>query len=189
MTIEQKVTELTQATTDLLGAVNVRKSVLDDAAAASLNSANASAASASTATAQANAANTAKVASETARNAAIAAQNNAVAVVTGGTASLIAEPGKIPLADSQGKIDKGFLTDTALVEQTDLGSSPSEAPLNQSLGEMAYMDPRALIVKPQASATPNGLGDMVFVLASDTELIIKIKGSDGAVRSTTLTLA
>ena len=97
-------------------------------------------ASASTATAQATAATTAKTAAETARDAAIVAQNNAVAVVTGGTATLTPSAGKIPLSDAQGKIAKGWLTNTDLVEQTDIGTGPNEIPLNQFLGELAYLD-------------------------------------------------
>ncbi len=97
-------------------------------------------ASASTATAQATLAGTARTAAETARDAAIVAQNNAVAVVTGGTATLTPSAGKIPLSDAQGKIAKGWLTNTDLVEQTDIGTAPNEIPLNQFLGELAYLD-------------------------------------------------
>jgi len=147
MSLETDVQALTNATTDLLIAVNVSKATLDDKvddagafATASLNSANASAASAATATTQATAASTARTGAETARDAAVVAQNNAVAVVTGGTATLTPSPTKIPLSDAQGKIAKGWLTNTDLVEQTDIGTAPNEIPLNQYLGEMAYMD-------------------------------------------------
>jgi hypothetical protein len=76
-----------------------------------------------------------------------------------------------------------------LVSQADIGTAPNEIPLNQYLGEMAYMNSEAVVIQPQASVTPNGIGDMVFQLTSDTSLIIKVKGSDGTVRSATLTLA
>ena len=46
-----------------------------------------------------------------------------------------------------------------------------------------------LVVAPPASNTPTSNGDMVFELTSNTSLKIKVKGSDGTVRSTTLTLA
>jgi hypothetical protein len=75
------------------------------------------------------------------------------------------------------------------VVQTDIGTAPNEVPLNQYLGEMAYMNAEAVVIQPQASAVPNGIGDMVFQLTSDTSLEIKVKGSDGTVRSVTLTLA
>lgn len=42
--------------------------------------------------------------------AALVSQNNAASVVTGGTASLLPAPGKIPLANSAGKIDAGWTT-------------------------------------------------------------------------------
>lgn len=147
MSLETDVQGLTDATTDLLVAVNVSKATLDgkvddagDFATASLNSANASAASAATATTQATAAGTARTGAETARDAAVVAQNNAVAVVTGGTATLTPSATKIPLSDAQGKIAKGWLTNTDLVEQTDIGTGPNEIPLNQFLGELAYLD-------------------------------------------------
>jgi len=76
-----------------------------------------------------------------------------------------------------------------LVSQADIGTAPNEIPLNQYLGEMAYMNSESVVIQPQASAVPNGIGDMVFELASNTSLLIKVKGSDGTVRSVTLTLA
>ena len=47
----------------------------------------------------------------------------------------------------------------------------------------------ALTIKPTASATPSNNGDMTFELTNDTTLKIKVKGSDGVVRSASLTLA
>jgi len=76
-----------------------------------------------------------------------------------------------------------------LVSQADIGTASNEIPLNQYLGEMAYMNAESVVIQPQASVTPNGIGDMVFQLTSDTSLEIKVKGSDGTVRSVTLTLA
>lgn len=46
-----------------------------------------------------------------------------------------------------------------------------------------------LILTPPASAIPASNGQMVFELTSNTSLKIKVKGSDGTVRSTTLTLS
>ena len=76
-----------------------------------------------------------------------------------------------------------------LVSQADIGTASNEIPLNQYLGEMAYMNAESVVIQPQASVTPNGIGDMVFQLTSDTSLVVKVKGSDGTVRSVTLTLA
>jgi len=46
-----------------------------------------------------------------------------------------------------------------------------------------------LIQRPAASATPANNGDVMFELTNNTQLKIKVKGSDGIVRSATLTLA
>lgn len=75
------------------------------------------------------------------------------------------------------------------VVQTDIGTSPNELPLNQYLGNLAYMNGNNVVLNPVASVTPNGIGDMVFQLTNDTTLVVKVKGSDGTVRSVTLTLA
>ena len=76
-----------------------------------------------------------------------------------------------------------------VVSQTDIGTAPNQIPLNQYLGNVAFMSSNQLVINPAASVTPNGIGDMVFELASNTSLIVKVKGSDGTVRSATLTLA
>lgn len=46
-----------------------------------------------------------------------------------------------------------------------------------------------LNLKPPASATPANNGEMTFELTSNTQLQVKVKGSDGVVRSAALTLA
>jgi hypothetical protein len=51
------------------------------------------------------------------------------------------------------------------------------------------MNSNAVVINPVASAAPVGIGDMVFQLTDDTTLVVKVKGSDGTVRSATLTLA
>ena len=76
-----------------------------------------------------------------------------------------------------------------VVSQADIGSAPNKIPLNQYLGELAYMNSDQVVINPVASATPVGIGDMVFQLTNNTTLVVKVKGSDGTVRSTTLTLA
>ena len=69
-----------------------------------------------------------------------------------------------------------------------LGTSPNQVSTNQDLGRMAFQDPNAIVLEPTASATPYGIGQMVFQLTSDTQLTIKVKGSDGTVRSANITL-
>lgn len=70
-----------------------------------------------------------------------------------------------------------------------LGNSPNQVPTNGDLGGMAFQSPETVVIKPQAGAVPVGIGDMIFQLTSDTTLTIKVKGSDGTVRSVALTLA
>lgn len=53
-------------------------------------------------------------------------------------------PGKIPLADAQGKITHLWVALTPLVEQSDIGTSPNQVPLNQFLGSMAYQSHEAV---------------------------------------------
>ena len=77
----------------------------------------------------------------------------------------------------------------AAAVQGDIGTGPNQIPLNQYLGSMAYMDRENAVIRPGASVVPAGVGDMVFQLTNDTTLTVKVRGSDGAVRSATLTLA
>lgn len=45
------------------------------------------------------------------------------------------------------------------------------------------------LLRPAASKAPENIGDLVFELTSNTQLSIKVKGSDGTIRSVLLTLA
>lgn len=99
-----------------------------------------------------------------------------------------------PLTNQE--LDNNFInlnTDKAEVSETvqllDIGTAPNEIPLNQYLGNLAYMNSDQFVLNPVASATPIGVGDLVFQLTNDTTLVVKVKGSDGTVRSATLTLA
>lgn len=70
-----------------------------------------------------------------------------------------------------------------------VGGAPNQVPRNKDLGDLASMNSDAFAIKPQASVNPNGIGELVFQLTSNTSLVVKVKGSDGVVRSATLTLA
>lgn len=76
-----------------------------------------------------------------------------------------------------------------IVSQADIGTAPNELPVNGMLGTLAFQSAEAVVLKPQASVTPVGIGDMTFQLTNNTTLVVKVKGSDGTVRSATLTLA
>ena len=82
-----------------------------------------------------------------------------------------------------------FSTDPSIVAKTDIGTAPNEVPLNQYLGELAFQNEDQFVLRPVASVTPYGLGEMCFQLTNNTTLVVKVKGSDGTVRSATLTLA
>jgi len=70
-----------------------------------------------------------------------------------------------------------------------LGTLPNQTPSVGMLGKMAFQSPEAVVIKPAASAAPAQPGSMVFQLTSNTSLVIKVMGSDGVIRSNTLTLA
>ena len=75
------------------------------------------------------------------------------------------------------------------VEQSDIGTKPNQIPLNQYLGDLAFQGADSLIIRPPASSSPHMTGSMTFQLTNDTTLTVKVKGMDGTVRSTNLTLA
>lgn len=102
-------------------------------------------------------------ADESARSAARSAQN-AEAVVTGGTASTNPSPGKIPLADAQGVIDKGWIPDdiarTADVEAAAKAASEAldaAAESRASLARFLFPSPEAPVVRDDGS--PLQVGD------------------------------
>jgi hypothetical protein len=70
-----------------------------------------------------------------------------------------------------------------------LGTRADNAPSNGQLGRLAFQDPEALVLEPASSATPSRPGEMVFQLTSNTALAVRVMGSDGVVRSATLTLS
>ena len=89
-----------------------------------------------------------------------------------------------------------------------IGSEPNQVPTNGALGTAAFVNVEQLpvsapqqaaidakanraatVLAPSATATPANNGEMVFELTSNTTLTVKVKGSDGTVRSVVLTLA
>lgn len=153
-----------------------------DAAVTAQQAASAAAASSESSAGQAalSAASSGASASEAkaARDAAKAAQNNAVEVVTGGTGSLVAAPGKLPVADAAGALDSTWFP---------VGSSPNQMPSNQHLGTQASMDRIGVLTPMQNKPSEKRAVWTEFV--SNTVLRICMRGDDGIERSTTLTLA
>lgn len=70
-----------------------------------------------------------------------------------------------------------------------IGTNPEQVSTNAMLGRLAFQNPEALVIEPAATANPTRPGSMVFQLTSNTSLVIKVMGSDGVIRSNTLTLA
>ena len=69
----------------------------------------------------------------------------------------------------------------------DIGTDPENVPLNQFLGKQAFVDEVGTI-RPNASAPQQNL-DIIFEYVSDTSINVKMRGADGVVRSSTLTLS
>jgi hypothetical protein len=90
---------------------------------------------------------------------------------------------------TSGEVDANFTNLNNEKVEGQIGTAPDEVPVSGLLGGMAYQSPESVVIKPQASAAPTGIGEAVFQLTSNTSLEIKVKGSDGTVRSVALTLA
>ncbi|KJR21514.1 hypothetical protein [Vibrio sp. S234-5] len=97
------VNKLTDETSALLQEYVKGNTVLQNSASDAASSAAAAKAS------ETNSVNQANIATQKAAEAKVSEQN-AAAIVTGGTATIDPSPGKIPLANSQGKISSGWLT-------------------------------------------------------------------------------
>ncbi|WP_257293641.1 SUMF1/EgtB/PvdO family nonheme iron enzyme [Endozoicomonas sp. YOMI1] len=98
----KQVQDLETATTDLLEATNVSKKTLDTAVNTSTEAAEQVLADAADVTIK-------HSATVQARDEAVAARDAATAIVYEGDASVTPAPGKIPVADGDGHIDKGYL--------------------------------------------------------------------------------
>jgi len=90
------------------------------------------------------------------------------------------------IVNTLAKADTAYQKPLTGIPKTDLATAV-QASLNKA--DTAIQPGSSLVVKPQATATPPSNGDMTFELTSNTSLTIKVKGSDGVVRSATLTLS
>ena len=73
-----------------------------------------------------------------------------------------------------------------------IGTKPEQVPANGMLGTAAFVSIeqiQAPVLNPPASSTPAANGSLAFELTSNTALTVKVRGSDGVVRSAVLTLA
>jgi hypothetical protein len=104
-----------------------------------------------------------------------------VDVTTGGTAKVRVDNTTAPLKEIFSSVYYPIAT------QVDIGTDPNQIPLNQNLGQLAFLDEVARL-RSAATAPTNNL-DINFEYVSDTSIKIRMRGSDGTVRSTTLTLS
>jgi len=106
---------------------------------------------------------------------------NAAAVVTGGTATFNSSPGKIPLANAEGKIDSQWLDDDiARVGDIRAATEIAEA-AEESVGLIAGRTASFLVPAQEAPAVrddllPLQVGDRYFNTATQTEYIFKVDG-------------
>ena len=75
----------------------------------------------------------------------------------------------------------------------DIGTAPENIPINQYLGKQAFVDEvgtlRPYFPTGSFYSAPQDKGDIQFRYVSDTSIKIVMKGLDGTIRSTTLTLS
>ncbi len=75
----------------------------------------------------------------------------------------------------------------------DIGTAPENIPINQYLGKQAFVDEVGTLRPYFASggfySAPQDKGDIQFRYVSDTSIQIVMKGLDGTIRSTTLSLS
>lgn len=113
MSLEQQVADLTTATTDLLDAVNVRKTVLDDKVATATAQAGAASASAGNAATSAGAAATSQTAAATSASTATTKAGEAAASATAAASAVLGQTtSRLELA----AVDQAVFTSTTLVD-------------------------------------------------------------------------
>jgi hypothetical protein len=102
-------------------------------------------------------------------------------VTTGGTAKVRFDATTAPFKEIYSN------TYYPVVTSVDIGTANDQVPLNSMLGQLAFLDD---ITRIRASATaPTNNLDINFEYVSNTSIKIRMRGSDGTVRSATLTLS
>lgn len=95
-------------------------------------------------------------------------------------------PGKVAYANYVNGAGYGAITVAASAQMALAWTSNG---VDQAAKSLGWDNNGNVTLYPQTSVTPANNGEMNFQLTSNTSLVIKVKGSDGTVRSTTLTLA
>ena len=97
--------------------------------------------------------------------------------------------GSIYVNQSNAFAQAGNIVGTLAITNGGTGATTAAAARTSlGLGTIALQDATNVIIQPQPSVTPATNGNMMFELTSNTTLTIKVKGSDGIVRSATLAL-
>lgn len=78
-------------------------------------------------------------------------------------------------------------TQYPVLSSYDIGTDPDKVPINAYLGQLAFLDEVSRLVP--AATVPTSKLNINFEYVSDTSIKIRMKGSDGVVRSATLTLS
>lgn len=94
--------------------------------------------------------------------------------------------GRIVTAFNTGREAKFYGTSDLLTTGTEYDFTPSGLLSWLGTQVMTLVTP---IIQPAASATPANNGDLVIEKTANTTLTFKLKGSDGTVRSGTITLS
>ena len=103
-------------------------------------------------------------------------------------ATIVTRAGKgSPLTNTE--VDANFTNLNAEKLEGQIGTAPDQVPVNGLLGGMAYQSPESVVIKPQATAVPNGIGDMIFQATSNSVIEMEYKGSDAIVRTAQIPLS
>ena len=119
----------------------------------------------------------------------------AIIVPVGTTAERPSTPesGMIRFNSTTGKYESYDGTNWGSLVGGDIGTAPENIPINQYLGKQAFVDEvgtlRPYFPTGSFYSAPQDKGDIQFRYVSDTSIKIVMKGLDGTIRSTTLTLS
>lgn len=85
------------------------------------------------------------------------------------------------------------ITDNDLLMVTDAETSASRrctwSNAKVSINSLSSLTVGALVLTPASSVTPSSNGDLIVEATNDTTITFKLKGSDGTVRTGTITLS
>ena len=115
--------------------------------------------------------------------------NERIRILSGGNVGInTTTPGsRLAVNGSITESTDGGTTYHNVVTAQDIGTDPNQVPLNQFLGQLAFMDSVGDV--PTASSAPQDNLSVNFEYVSNTSLKIRMRGTDGVVRSVTLTLS